>query len=89
MRMVRTLDCFPMTREQVYCCCHLVRACKSCCNTCKDECNLKHECEFRSGDDWNDSVWWNGIAAVFDFDYMRQHIPERLIEILKQQNMII
>lgn len=42
-----------------------------------------------SGDDWNDSVWWNGIAAVFDFDYMRQHIPERLIERLKQQNMIV
>lgn len=86
--MVRTLDCFPMTREQVCCCCHIVRACKLCCNTCKDEC-LKHECEFRSGDDWNDSVWWNGIAAVFDFDYMREHIPERLIERLKQQNMIV
>lgn len=48
-----------------------------------------HECEFRSGKDWNDSIWWNGIADVFDFEYMKDYIPTNLIKTLKQQKMII
>lgn len=60
------LDGMPMTRYQTCFCCHTVRQCHDCCNTCKSECNMKHPCEFLRKPD---TTWMNSIIRAISKEY--------------------
>ena len=60
------LDGMPMTRYQTCFCCHTVRDCTGCCNTCIEKCTLWHQCELPLKPD---STWLNSIITVISPDY--------------------
>lgn len=80
MKLARYLEFTPMTREQVCICCHVVRYCKGCCRTCKNECNSKHECEFDSFPEGHDCTWWNSVTDSIRIESIRQSLPDNLLK---------
>ena len=55
---------------------------KGCCNTCKNECNTKHDCQLNFDND--DCSWWNAVLTVFDYDEVIEKQPEKLKEYIKK-----
>ena len=76
------LECTPMTAQMVCICCHAVRYCKGCCNTCKNECNTKYDCQLNFEND--DCSWWNAVSTVFEYDAVMDKQPEKLKEYINK-----
>ena len=76
------LECTPMTPQMVCICCHAVRNCKGCCNTCKNECNTKSDCQLNLEN--YDCSWWNAVSTVFDYDAVMAKQPEKLKEYINK-----
>lgn len=58
--------------------CHLLRHCKGCCHTCKDECNMWHYCELHHNgmtetEGWQ---WWYNVTSVIDAEKIISLYPE-------------
>lgn len=86
-RMPTYLDLYPMTRQQVCICCHVVRGCKGCCKACLakgKECNLFHDCEHDVNPEGMDSTWWNSVMGTFSEGHIFDPLPEHLRTYLKK-----
>lgn len=73
-----------MTNEQVCICCHTVRGCKGCCNNCKNDCNLRHDCEFVTTPQGHDCTWWNAVTSAIREDVILSTLPNNLIKAFKR-----
>lgn len=76
------LDFTPLSPREICVCCRTVRACKSCCKTCKNECNAKQDCTMEFVEN---AVWWNSIVRIFRVDEILKYQPDSVKKWLKER----